>query len=73
MLKSVCEMVVEYKSYLIFFIVEKIVFIIYYIELNVAIVVMYTLSTARILECSWLYSRHQWFDDTCSSVPEDRK
>ena len=42
----------------IFFIVEKDPV---QIELNVAIVVMYTLSTAHILECSWLYSRHHWF------------
>ena len=66
-------MVVKHIIYtMLFELFEKIVFI-YYIELNVAIVVMYTLSTAHILECSWLYSRHQWFDGTCSPVPEDRK
>ena len=48
MLKSVCEVVVKYKSYLNFFIVEKIVFI-YYIELNVVMFVTYTLSSTYIL------------------------
>ena len=62
MLNSVFELFAKHFIYLNFITAEK---DLVQIKMNVAIVVMYTLSTAHILECSWLYSRHQWFDGTC--------